>query len=113
MSPRTERQRPAQHPITVSEGFIPQSLPGLTPPVEGSQLWTWLAESTMPAEERAAYLGRFVRGHGTVDQPDRHLALQPRSRREVISGHLRQHVFFDLPGDPRVGVRLSARAKAE
>ena len=66
----------------------------------------------MSAEERAAYLDRFVRGHGTVDQPDPDLALQPRSRREVISGHLRQHVFLDLPGDPAIGVRLSSRAKS-
>ena len=69
--------------------------------MEGAQPWTWLAESTMSAEVRAAYLDRFVRGHGTVDPPDRDLALQPRSRREVITGYLRQHVFFDLPGDPR------------
>jgi hypothetical protein len=111
MGPKTERQRPAQHPITVSEGFIPQALPELTPPVAGAQPWTWLAESTMPAEERAAYLGRFVSGHGTVDPLDRHLALQPRSRREVITGHLRQHVFFDLPGDPAIRVRLSSRSR--
>ena len=70
--------------------------------------WTWLADPDTPDDARSRYLARHVRGHGTVDHPARDLALRPRSREQVVAGHLDQHVFFEFPGTPGVRALLSA-----
>jgi hypothetical protein len=72
-----------------------------------------LADPDTPDEEIARYLASHVRGHGTVDPADRDLELQPRARREVVTGYLTQHVFLDLPGTPGQRVRLSAARPAK
>ena len=97
-----------ENPIRLATGFDPGALPELSPPVRGVRPWTWLADPDTPDDARSRYLARHVRGHGTVDDPARELALQPRSRDEVVAGYLNQHVFFEFPGAPGVRARLSA-----
>ena len=97
-----------ENPIRLATGFDPESLPELSPPVRGVRPWTWLADPDTPDQTRSRYLARHVRGHGTVDHPARELALEPRSRDDVVAGHLSQHVFFEFPGVPGVRSRLSA-----
>lgn len=43
-----------------------------------------------------------------MEDPARELALEPRSRDDVVAGYLNQHVFFEFPGAPGVRARLSA-----
>jgi hypothetical protein len=97
-----------ENPIRLAAGFDPESLHELSPPARGVRPWTWLADPDTPDDARSRYLARHVRGHGTVDDPARELALQPRSRDEVVAGYLNQHVFFDFSGAPGVSARLSA-----
>jgi hypothetical protein len=99
------------HPLRLAHEFDPALLPEATPPVEGVRRWQWLADPATPDEQRAAYLARHVRGHDTVVPADPHLELRPRSRRQVIAGYLRQHVFQDLPGDPPVRLRLGTATR--
>ena len=96
-----------ENPIRLVAGFDPGDLPELAPPVRGVRPWTWLADPDTPDDARVRYLARHVRGHGTVDHADPELALQPRSRDEVLAGYLDQHVFFEFPGAPGVRARLS------
>ena len=97
-----------ESPIRLAPGFDPEALPDLFPPVRGVRPWTWLADPETPDVARSRYLARHVRGHGTVDDPARELALVPRSRDEVVAGYLNQQVFFEFPDAPGVRARLSA-----
>ena len=97
-----------ENPIRLAAGFDPESLPELSPPVRGVRPWTWLADPDTPDAARSRYLARHVGGHGTVDDPARELALEPRSRDEVVAGHRDQHVYFEFPDVPGVRARLSA-----
>ena len=95
-----------ENPISLATGFDPGALPELAPPVRGVRPWTWLADPDTPDAARSRYLARHVRGHGTVDDPARELALQPRSRDEVVAGYLGPARVLRVPG--RTGCPCSA-----
>lgn len=97
-----------QNPMHLAVGFDPVVLPELAPPIKGVRPWTWLADPETPDVARSRYEARHVHGHGTVDDPARELALEPRSRDEVVTGYLNQHVYFEFPGAPGVRAWLTA-----
>jgi hypothetical protein len=98
--------------LELIDGFDPGLLSEAAAPVPDARPWQWLADPDRTEDEILAYDRRFVVGFGTVDPSDLDLRLEPRSRAEVIAGHLAQQVFLELPDGSTVVLQPAAAATA-
>jgi hypothetical protein len=97
--------------LPLADGFNPQHLPDVAPPVAGVRSWEWLADRSVDPAEKQAYLEQRRPAFGTVDPHERGLLVEPLPAAEVIASHLSQDIVCALGGAPPVSVRFSAAAE--
>lgn len=99
--------------LPLADGFNPQHLPDVAPPVAGVRSWEWLADSSVDPAEKKAYLEQRPPAFGTVDPYERGLLVEPLPAAEVIGSHLSQYLVCALGGAPPVTVQFSAAPEPE